>query len=456
MSDNALVPQDGDAAAPAVVTQSSRITRHLALAVQLEESGTHPLINFTIFLVCAACLSFLLWASITRIDEIAVTEGQIVPTGLIQTVQHLEGGIVEDLMVKEGELVDAGQPLLRLSPAAANADLDQTRAREVGLRLKAERLRAFAEERQPDFSFAGPGFDQLVADNQAIFNTQSQARDTTRAVILSQIDQRTSDIHMLERQLQTGRKQVAAIGEEAGIREELLAKGLASKVTALENRRELARVEGELARTTDQITTAREALGEAERKLIDQKTGVYRQTMDDLGATVSELAQVEESLGRLEDRVKRLVVTAPVRGYVKGLKVNNPGAVIAPGGTVADIVPSDGPMKVESRVQPRDVGYLKAGQPVKVKVSTYDFARFGAITGHISTISAASFLTEKGEAYFLAQIALDADYVGNDPAQHKISPGMTVEADVVTGDKTLLQYLLKPIFTQTQGAFHER
>lgn len=461
MSSQSLVPRNPDLPAPheqsprPVVKQSSRVTRHLAQAVQLEESGTAPLIRFTMVLASVACMAFVTWAAFTNVDEVAVAEGEIVPVGAVKTVQHLEGGLVDEILVKEGELVDVDQPLVKLSPAAALADLEQTRAREMTLLLKSERLRAFAEGRQPDFSF-GKGYERLIVDNQAIWQGQVQARDNARSVILTQLDQKRSDLHVLESQQSSLREQITSLQQVMGMKEELVNKGLISRVNYYDAKRELARVQGELTRLIGQAATGRDAIREMEQRLVDQQSTLLKQSMDDLGATVAELAQVQESIGRLEDKVKRLIIPAPVRGYVKGLTVRNQGAVIQPGGVVCDIVPVDREMKVDARVMPRDVGHLKLGQKVKVKVSTYDFARYGAIFGELSGVSATSFLNEKGEPYFKAQVKLDKAYVGDEPGVHVVTPGMTVQTEIITGNKTLLQYMLKPIFTQVQQSFHER
>lgn len=461
MTSQSLIPKSPDLPAPhqqsprPAVKQSSRIARHLAQAVQLEESGTAPLIRFTMILASVACLSFIVWAAYTHIDEVAVADGEITPVGSVKTVQHLEGGLVDEILVKEGELVDQDQALIKLSPAAALADLEQTRAREMTLLLKSERLRAFADGRQPDFSF-GKGYERLIADNMAIWQGQVMARDTARSVIMTQVDQKRADLHVLEGQQSTLREQISSLQQVMSMKEELVNKGLISRVNYLDAKRELARVQGDLTRTLNQAVTARDAIREMEQRMADQHSTLLKQTMDELGVTVAELAQVQESIGRLEDKVKRLIIPSPARGYVKGMTVRNSGAVIQPGGAVCDIVPVDREMKVDARVQPRDVGHLKLGQRVKVKVATYDFARYGAIYGELAQVSATSFLNDKGEPYFKAQVKLDKNYVGDEPGVHVVTPGMTVQSEIITGNKTLLQYMLKPIFTQMQQSFHER
>lgn len=450
----------GPAQAPRpLVKLSARQTRHLAQAVQLEESGTAPLIRLTVFAAILAVLAFLVWAGLTRIDEVALTEGTIVPTGSVQNIQHLEGGLVEEVLVREGDLVDEGQVLLRMSPAAALSELEQTRAREMTLLLKSERLRAFADGREPDFSFASEQYARLVMDNQAIHQTQIQARDGQRLVLSAQLDQKRSELRSLEGQHGTLHTQVDSLSEELRMREELVAKGLVSRVAYLDNKREHARLKGELARVMGQTVTAREALSEAQHRLADHQTSLHKQTMDELGVTVNELAQVQESIAKVEDRVRRLVITAPVKGYVKGLAFKNTGTVIQPGALVTELVPVDRELIVDAKVTTRDIGFVKPGQPVKVKVTTFDFARYGAVKGELVSTSASSFIDERGDSaqsYFKAIIKLEKDYVGDVPGRFVISPGMTVQAEIITGDKTLLQYMLKPIFTQMQQSFHER
>lgn len=449
-------PPPSGGAAKTEIKQSSRVSRHLAQAVQLEESGTTPLIRLTIYLACAACAVFLGWSAMTTVDEVAVAEGEILPIGSIKTVQHLEGGIVEEILVKEGELVEVGQPILKLSPAQALAELEQTRAREMTLLLKSERLRAFVESRKPDFSFASRQYASLVADNMSIYQAQIQARDTGRSIILAQIEQKRADLRQMESQQKSLREQVAALAEEMKIRDQLVAKGLVTRITHLDTKRELARAEGELTRMVGQTVTAREAVSEMENRLIDSQSGLQKQNMDEMGVTIAELAQVQETIARLEDRVTRLIVESPARGYIKGLTVKNNGAVIQPGGLISEIVPVDQEMRVEAKVLPRDVGHLHVGQKVRVKVTTYDFARYGSISGTLERISASSFLNEKGEPFFKANVSLDKSYVGSTPGYFQVAPGMTVSAEIITGDKTLFQYMLKPIFTQLQQSFHER
>jgi HlyD family secretion protein/adhesin transport system membrane fusion protein len=440
----------------ALIKMSNRQSRHLAQAVLLEESGTSGLVRFTMAVASATTMAFVAWAAFTDVPEIASAEGQVIPSGQVQTIQHLEGGIVRELLAHDGDLVKEGDTIVRLDPAQAISDLEQTRAREATLLIKAERLRAFAEERQPDFSAMPKGYDRLITDNSAIYVSQAQARDTARSVITSQVDQKRSDLQLLESQERSLREQLGPLQEEMNMRQELVAKGLVSRVVYLDTKREFTRIQGEIARLVGQEVTARNSLMEVENRLIDSRSALQKQTMDELGVTINELAQVQESVGRLEDRVKRLDIVSPVHGIVKGLMVKNQGAVIQPGGQVCDVVPVDNDMKVDVKITTKDVGHVKVGQPVKVKVTTYDFARYGSVMGTLTKVSASSFTDDKGNPFFKGLIALEHNYVGARPGLFMVHPGMTVTAEIITGDKTLLQYMLKPIFTQVQQSFHER
>jgi HlyD family secretion protein/adhesin transport system membrane fusion protein len=463
MSSQSLAPitENAEPAKPVPQAQlpvkiESRQIRHLAQSVQLEETGTSPLIRFTVLLSSLTCFLFIVWSGFTNVTEMAATSGQVIPVGAIKSVQQLEGGIVSHILVHDGQLVDKGQILVKMSPASGVSDLEQTRAREAALLLKAERLRAFAEGRKPDLSIVGRQFSQLVADNQAIYQSQIQAADAADAVIQTQIRQKKSDIALLEQQRQTLQQQVDTLVQEVKIRTDLASQRLITVMQLLDTKRELARVRGQMANTIGQSIVARDALAEAENRLIDQKANTRKLAMHDFSATVAELAQVQQSIGRLADRVSRLDVRSPVRGIVKGLSVENAGAVIQPGGLICQIVPIDRKLEITAKINPSDVGHLKIGQAVKVQVSAFDSERYGSVPGVLSAISASSFVDDKGKPYFKGTIQLNHDYVGNVPGLYRITPGMTVKAEIITGSKSLLSYLLKPVVDQINNSFHER
>lgn len=435
-----------------------RFRRHLAHAVVFEEGGVNPLARASVLTTILTVLALIGWSAVTPVKEVAATSGQVVPSSQIRPIQHLEGGIVADVLVREGQMVEKGEVLLRLDPAQAMAELDQIKVREAGLELRAERLRAFAEGRGPDFSHSTGGSSDAaqISDQNTIFRAQEASRTSGVAVLDNQIAQRRSEISQYEGQYAALGHQLDLVGREVGIREDLLAKGLNSQVSYLTVKREFERLKGERGRLGDQLRTSREALAEALSRVQDQRSKLAQDALTEMGVANAELAQLRETRGKLEDRVQRLALVAPVRGIVQELTVSSPGVVIPQGGLVTKIVPVDDTLMVENQIQPRDVGHVRPGQPVRVKVSSYDFARFGAVDGVLTQISPSTFLDEDKLPYYKGVVTLAKSYVGDDPERNRILPGMTVQADVVTGEKTILQYLLKPIQLAAAQSFRER
>lgn len=437
--------------------KASRQVRHLAQFAIVEEAGVSAVSRSAVIIISAVVAAFVVWAAFMRIDEVAVTFGSAVPAGSVQVVQHLEGGIVRDILVEDRAMVQAGQVLVRLDPVQASAELEQAQSRLAALGIKAERLRAFAEGRQPDFTPWSAKYAALVSDQSDILAANSERWISQRKVLDEQIQQKREEILAAQNQQRSAREQLKLVSEEVGMRESLFKSGYSSKVDYYAVRRQQAAVQAELSRLQGQEATAAKALEELNKRIGDLDNNIRQDALGELGATTSELAQVGESLGRLEDRVRRLEIISPVRGFVQNLKAKTVGAVVPAGGMLMEIVPVDDELRVETRISTRDVGHLHAGQKVLVKVASYDFVRFGSVEGTLRDISATTYVDERdNQPYYKGWIALDHPYVGKDADRNRILPGMTVQADVITGDKTLLQYLLKPLQASFSQAFRER
>ena len=370
-------------------------------------------------------------------------------------VQHLEGGIVAKILIKDGDLVEKDQLLMVLEEAAALGELEQLRAREAGLHLRAERLRAFVLDTEPDLS-RGTEFPDLARDQVAILDMQRRTRDSQREVMLSRVEQRQAEIDALREQRASLERQVSIIKEEVGMRRQLLEKGLVSKVIYLETERNLSKTRGDLAAIAGELARAQEARAEAEVSLAELDSRLRNEALDEMGTVTAELAQVSQLLRKLEDRVDRLEITAPADGIVKGLSTRTIGGVIQPGAILMEIVPLDDVMVAEVQISPRDIGHLQIGQESEVRISTFDAIRFGTIPGRLTRLSASTFEDENGEPYYKAVIALEKNFVGNEPGRYLVLPGMVVDASINTGGKTLLEYLLKPVYRSFNSAFRER
>ncbi|GAA0590688.1 HlyD family type I secretion periplasmic adaptor subunit [Caenispirillum bisanense] len=443
--------------APRKVQRGSRQIRYLAQFVLLEEKGMSWLAGAAVLLVAVLVTGFVAWASLIRIDEVAVTSGSVVPRSKVQVVQHLEGGIVRDILVEERQMVEAGTVLARLDPVQATAELEQIRARRASLKLREERLRAFMFGRDPDFSFIEPRFAHLMADQMSIFRAGHDRWESQRAVLEGEIMQKQAEANAAARQMESVRRQVALLGEEVEMQRTLFQQGHASKVRFFEVQREKAAAESELSRLEGQKETSEKAVVELTQRINDLDNNQRQDAVGELGTVTAELVQVEEALGRAQDMVQRLEMVSPVRGYVQNLQVRNAGTVIPAGGVLMEVVPVDDELRVETKIATRDVGHVTAGQPVKIKVSSYDFVRYGSVAGRLEYVSATTYVDEQtGQPYYKGMVTMDRAYLGENPEENRILPGMTVQADVVTGEKTLLEYLLKPIYVSLAHAFRER
>lgn len=429
----------GSGAPPSSLTQS----------IALEESPIPKLMHTMVVLIGAIMMLFIIWAAFARVEEVAIAAGQVVPSGYIQDIQHPDGGVVQEILVHEGDLVEKDAPLIRLDATNANADLGQMEARRRALQLEASRLRTYAGLTRDEDHI-------LTAEEQAILDSMEDARNNQRSVARDQIAQREKELAAAEASSAALKKSVALKREENQMFQDSLKRGSSSKLTALTSRRELNDLEGQLKEALSQESRARDAVSEANGRLQSLDTDLRQEAMKKLGSVEAELAEIDKSIARQQGAATRTVLTAPVRGIVKGLNVHTLGAVVEAGKVIMEVVPVDQELMVEALVSPADVGNIRKGQPVRVKVSAFDFSRYGSIDGEISSISASTFQNEEGKFFYKARVKLDQNYVGSNPEANLILPGMTIQADINIGTKTVLQYLLKPIQAVTQNAFNEK
>jgi len=430
--------------------------RYLAHAFLLEESGPPHLVSSLLALISLLVGGFIVWAAITKIDEKAVTLGEVLPVGQVRYIQHLEGGIVRSIRVAEGDMVQAGQTLMVLDPTASQSELDQLQGREAVLALEVERLRVFAMDKQADFSDYENRYPELVADQRAILDLQVAARKSQRDVLEKQIAERKAEINVLQKQRSTTGRQVKLVAEELEMRETLLKKGLVSRIVFLETQRALNLAQGDLSAVIGRLTQAAAALGESHFRLIELDTKLRSDAVKAMGKVSGELIEARAAVAKLSDRVSRHKIVSPVHGVVKDLNIHTLGGVVVPGAGIMEIVPIDDELVVEARISPGDVGHVVAGQDVSVKVLGYDFARYGDIKGKLHRVSASTTADEQGERYYKGVIRLASNHLGRVPGENLVLPGMNVQADILTGQRTVLQYLLKPIYRAMDTAFAER
>ncbi|MES9902072.1 MAG: HlyD family type I secretion periplasmic adaptor subunit [Sedimenticola sp.] len=429
---------------------------YLAQAIQLEEHSPRRVITLGVLTTIFLLVSLFTFGGLTRVSEVAIADGEVIPAGLIQNVQHLEGGIVTELHVRNGDRVKAGDILVIFATSASESELKQMLVRQASFTLQGERLQALIEQREPSFGALPEEHRELAEKQRTIYLAQVNSFNSELAIIDSQIEQRRSEISGKQNQVASLRKELVIYQEQVAIREELSKKGTVSRTELLGSRSRLAEARSEQRKAMDDVIVARTAYQESKQRRLELYARKNQEIELEAGTVANELAEVSSSLIRLRDRVKRLRVRAPVSGIVQGLSISSVNEVVAPGHMITQIVPVQDELIIEARIKPQDIGHVHTGQTAKVKFTSYDSARFGSLDGTVDRLSASTYLDDEHNPYYRAELKLERNYLGDNSEQLKILPGMTVTADIRTGEKSILDYLMKPVTRGFSNAFKER
>lgn len=416
-----------------------------------------PFASLLLLTIVAFLVVFVAWAALARLDEVTRGDGRVVPSRQVQVVQHQEGGIVTELSVREGDLVEAGQVLLRLDNVTASSDFRENRARARAIEASLARLEAEIDGGEPAFSPDVQAEDPRAAANElALFRTRRDGLASELAILEDQRTQRSQQIDELRAQERQLERSLGLAQEELRITRPLVERQIVARVDLLRLQRQVADLEGGLEQARLAIPRAESALSEAVRR-IDERTYVFRaEAQRERNALAGELTALRESLDAGQDRVRRSDVRSPVRGTVKQVMIHTLGGVIQPGMNLIEIVPADDNLLVEAQVRPGDIAFLRPGLPATVKITAYDFAMYGGLDGQVETISADTIEDEQGERFFKVLVRTDGSQLSNADGPLPIIPGMTVQVDVLTGEKSVLDYLLMPILRARDHALRER
>ncbi len=445
------------APASSLPTATYQRNRYLAQSVLFEESGLSRLVRLALLLVALGVLLFFAWASYFTIDEVAHTPGQVISALPVQRIQHLEGGIVQEILVRERDVVQAGQVLVRLDPQASQTTLRQAQAEQANLLAWQIRLQAFLDDSEPDFSPLPPESAGVVDSQIALLAAQRQARESQRTLLNLQAKGHLQEVEQLQGQLPFIETRIQLAQEQKTAHENALRKGASSRQDVIHAEQQLNDAQVELQRNRDQQARARKEWQETLLDLAKREDDLREKSLGELSKVTAELKKVGQGLAQAADRVARLEVRSPVDGVVQEMPVKTVRGVLTPGALIAEIVPI-GPVRfLEVRIRTLDVGHLAVGQRVTVNVSAYDFSRYGGIDGTLESISPTTFQESDGkEPYYKGLIRLHKTYVGHRPKVNEVLPGMVVQADIHTGAKTLMEYLLKPIYSSIDQSFRER
>lgn len=434
------------------IERSAEGRRPVASPVELDDEATLRVDRIVLVLGAALVAAVVLWAALVPIRELAVAPGQIMPSAQIRVVQHPEGGVVDAILAPPGTRVTAGEPILKLSPTATAADFGQLNARRGTLVERRDALNALLVRDELRLALpAGVGPVQ-----QRLYDERSTKADADRRGLEARIRQRKAEIAALEREVAASERLVAVHEEQRAIRARLLPKGYVSKRDMLEAEATVENARLQASSAAGRLEAARQSLAEAEQTMISAVAESRQRWTEELAGVEAELAETEQALIRHVERVARLVVRAPVDGTVMELVATSRGDVVPPGEVIARVVPLGGTLVAEVQLRPEDVGEVSVGDRADVQVSTYDPNVYGKLEGTVTDVSASTLMKPDGLPFYRAVLALDRHSLGDEAHPRPLRAGMTVQAHVITGEKSLLRYLLKPIYRNFGLAFSER
>ena len=422
-------------------------------------SGARPSAYFLLFIIALFFNVFLWWANWATLDEVTRGDGKVIPSSQIQVVQNLEGGIIAGISVREGEVVNKGQILVRIDQTQAAAGYRESRAKYLSLLAAVARLKA--EVDGTEIAFPGEVLDDapnVAADELALFASRQSGLKTDLAILRRQEDQRRQELVELRGRLVRLKESYQLVTEELKIIEPLVANGVVSKVELLRLRREANDIKGDREATRLAIPRASAARHEATQRIEERKISLRTESLRELNQKSAELAVVAETITSGKDRALRADVRSPVHGTVKQILVSTVGGVIRPGQDLVEIVPLEDTLLIEARIRPADIAFLRPGQDATVKITAYDFSIYGGLKAKVEHISADTIEDEqqKGETFYRIRLRTDRSYLGTEQDPLPIIPGMTASVDILTGEKTVLDYLLKPILKVRERALRER
>lgn len=408
--------------------------------------------GFVIFLVIA-----LIWASFSQLEEITVGEGKVIPSSQVQVIQNLEGGIVASIPVRLGDIVKKGQVVLNLDKTRFASSMGEAQAKYDALLARIARLTAEVEGKAfqvPEELFlTNPGIAE--EERQLYLNRQSEL-EATLTVLRQQASQRAQELQEKRTRLVQLQESLGLISRELEISKPLVAQGVLSEVEVLRLERQVSDLRGETDATRLALPRLEQSLAEARTKIEGQIAKFRSDSSAELNLARAEFEQTRASSVAMADRLERTAVRSPMAGIVKQIKITTVGGIIQPGMDVMEIVPIEDNLLIEARIRPSDIAFIHPGQEATVKFTAYDFSIYGGLDAIVENVTADSITNEKDESFFLVRVRTKTNNLGNGQRNLPIMPGMVATVHIRTGNKTVLNYLLKPVTKAKHDALRER
>ncbi|MDR3413446.1 MAG: HlyD family type I secretion periplasmic adaptor subunit [Formivibrio sp.] len=404
-----------------------------------------------------AILCLLIWSALAHLDEVTRGQGKVIPSRQLQILQSLDGGMVQEILVHEGQSVKQGQVLIKIDPTRFASSLQENRSQYYSLEAKAARLEAIASGKpfvMPDDVLKSA--PDIAAQEQSLYLSKRAELEASMGVAQQQLVQRSQELKEVQAHSIEASHSYDLTSKELDATRPLLKTGAVSEVEVLRLERDLARYRGDRDSAIAQAPRIQASINEASRKAQEVELAFRNQARSELSETMGKLSSLSAGRVGLADRVKQSDIRSPVNGTVKQLFTNTVGGVVQPGKDLIAIVPGEDTLLLEAKVLPRDIAFLRPGQPALVKFTAYDFSIYGGLEATLENIGADSITDDKGNSYFLVRVRTKNAYLEESGKQLPIIPGMMAEVDILTGKKTVLSYLLKPVLRAKATALTER
>jgi adhesin transport system membrane fusion protein len=399
-------------------------------------------------------LLLIVWAALAHVDEVTRGDAKVIPSRQLQLVQSFDGGVVSEILVREGQVVEQDQLLLKIDETRATSGVRESAAQGFALRARLARLRALAE----GAAFLPPATTsdeevRTVGEERRLYESRLSELSTMLAINQQQLQQRQQELSEARARKSSAERSLDLGQQELAKTKPLLASGAVSEVDILRLERELSRARGESEQSGAQIAKVQAAIGEAQRKIQETEITFRNEARREMAEVLGKLNALNEGAVALADKVDKSQIRSPVRGRVQRLLANTVGGVVQPGKDIVEIVPLDDALVLEARVQPKDIAFIAPGQAATVKFSAYDFSIYGGMAAEVENISPDTVVDERGNAFYLVRVRTKGATFND---QLPIIPGMTAEVDILTGNKSVLSYLLKPVLKAKAYALRER
>lgn len=424
-----------------------------AAVLEMSPTNVSRVIKIWLF----AIVSFIIWASLAEIDEITRGDGKAIPYGQNQIIQNLEGGIVESIFAKEGQIVKADEVILKIKNERS---VSTSKTNEIKYQeLEAKRQRLYSEANELEFNIELTADAELNAQlelNKKLYNSRIAEFKAKDRAFEEQIEQKKQELVEAKSNIEAFKKSLSYVSEEITMTEPMVKEGIKSKVDFLKLQREANEIKNKIDATQLSLPRLKSATDEYKSKREEAKKFFLNGAKKELNEVSAELSRIKTQQVEFSDQIDRTMVKSPVDGIVQKLYVHTIGGVVKPGEDLVEIVPTNKNLILEIKIKPSDIAFIHPGAKANVKISAYDYAIHGGLVGKVIFISPDTITDKKDNTFYIIHVETDKSYLGSEQNPLQIIPGMTVNVDIVTGKKSIMQYILKPILKTKQYVFSER